>query len=359
MADTELAQAGPPAEAGSAGVTADAGSARVTSDAPAPASGGAPDGTGPADAGGPGDGVGPAASGGEPAAEETSQAAAEDTAASPLDLRQAVLRGVGIGLLLLAVLVLGFAAYLYGLSGVQEARTQTVLYTTLQRELAGIQGAAAPLSPSVPAGSPLAVLDIPSIGIRDMVVVQGTSPENLTVGPGHRPDTPLPGEPGVVQIYGRRATFGGPFSRLAQLHAGDTITLITGQGRAVYTVAAMAPSTKIIQDPAPNRLLLLTASSSTIPSMYLQVDADLTSQVQPSPGVAASIAASELPMAGDKGSVGLTAVWALALAVIAAGGTFAAIRWNPWAAYLVTVPVVLAVLYCLYQSLATLLPNLY
>ena len=348
MADTELAQAGPPAEAGSAGVTADA---------PAPAGGGAPDGTGPADAGRPGDGGRPTVSGGEQAAEETSQAA-EDTS-SPLDLRQAVLRGVGIGLLLLAVLVLGFAAYLYGLSGAQEARTQTVLYTTLQRELAGIQGAAAPLSPSVPAGSPLAVLNIPSIGIRDMVVVQGTSPENLTVGPGHRPDTPLPGEPGVVQIYGRRATFGGPFSHLDQLHAGDTITLITGQGKSVYTVAAMAPSTKIIQDPAPNRLLLLTASSSTIPSMYLQVDADLTSQVQPSPGVAASIAAAELPMAGDKGSVGLTAVWALALAVVAAGGTFAAIRWNPWAAYLVTVPVVLAVLYCLYQSLATLLPNLY
>jgi hypothetical protein len=44
---------------------------------------------------------------------------------------------------------------------------------------------------------------------------------------------------------------------------------------------------------------------------------------------------------------------------VSAAGTFAAIRWARWPAYLVTVPIVLAVLWNLYQGLAELLPNVY
>jgi sortase A len=322
MADTELAPSGPPA-------AAEAGT--------------------PAEAGPPADEAQPAGEAGE-AGEETRSAGA-----SP---RQTVLRAAGAGLLLFAFLLLGFAGYLYGLSGVQEARTQTILYTKLQAELAGVQGSVAPVGPTA-AGAPVAILNIPAIGVRDMVVVQGTTPENLTAGPGHLPTTPMPGQPGVAEIYGRRATFGGPFSALSRLRAGDTITAITGQGSSTYTVAALALSTKIIQDPAPNRLLLLTASSPAIPSYYVQVDADLTSPVHPSPGVVPAISPAELPLAGDKSALGLTAAWGLALALVSAAGTIAAIRWSPWAAYLATVPLALAVLWNLYQNLAVLLPNLY
>jgi len=272
-----------------------------------------------------------------------------------------------MAMLLLAVVVLGFVGYLYGLSDVQEARSQAILYTQFQLELAnqvaplgpngpnGLNGAPGPTSP----GSPVAILNIPSIGIRDMVVVQGTNPENLMVGPGHRPDSPLPGQPGVVQIYGRRATFGAPFSRLSELRRGATITAITGQGASTYTVAAAAYSDKIIQDPAPGRMLLLTASSDTVPSYYYQVDADLTSSVRPSPGVARAVYSSELPLANDTSTLAMAMVWSLALALVAAIGTVAATRWSPWAAYLAVVPVAIAVLWILYENLAALLPNLY
>ena len=54
------------------------------------------------------------------------------------------------------------------------------------------------------------MLDIPAIGIANMVVVEGTSPENLTLGPGHLRDTPLPGQAGISVVFGRRATFGAP-----------------------------------------------------------------------------------------------------------------------------------------------------
>src|SRR5262249_3424708 len=207
--------------------------------------------------------------------------------------------------------------YLYGLSDVQEARSQAILYQQFQLELAnqvaplgpygpnGANGARGPTSP----GSPVAIINIPSIGIRDMVVVQGTNPQNLMVGPGHRPDSSLPGQPGLVQIYGRRATFGAPFSRLSELRRGDTITAITRQGTSGHTAAAAAYSDKIIEAPAPTRMLLLTASSDTVPTYYYQVDADLTSTVRPSPGLARVVYSTELPMANDTSTLAMAMVW--------------------------------------------------
>jgi sortase A len=120
--------------------------------------------------------------------------------------------------------VLGFAGYLYVLSSVQESRSQVLEYARLRGELAGqvaplgptapgspvaVLGPTAPGSPVAPLGptapgSPVAVLGIPGIGVRNMVVVEGTSPENLTLGPGHLRDTPLPGQAGVSEIFGRR-----------------------------------------------------------------------------------------------------------------------------------------------------------
>jgi sortase A len=155
------------------------------------------------------------------------------------------------------------------------------------------------------------------------------------------------------------ATGGAPFGRLGELRPGDTITATTGQGTSTYTVAAAAYSDKIIEDPVPNRMLLLTASSAGIPSYHYQVDARLTSSVRPSPGVATSVYASELPLANDSSTLSMAMVWSLALALVAAIGTVAAARWSRWAAYLAMVPLALAVLWNLYENLAALLPNLY
>jgi hypothetical protein len=261
-------------------------------------------------------------------------------------------------LFLLAIVVLGFAGYLYGLSGVQEARSQKILYQRLQGELGQINGQVAPLGPTT-AGSPIAVLDIPSIGIHDMVVVEGTSPENLTLGPGHLQNTPYPGQSGVSEIFGRRATFGAPFARLAELRPGAFIQTITGQGESTYTVAAIGNSKERIVDFAPNQLLLFTASSPVIPSYYVEVDAHLITAPHPGPPVVSQINAPETVLANDGGALVLTTLWAVALALIAAAGTFGALRWSPWAAYLAAVPAAIAVLWCLYQNLAMLLPNIF
>jgi LPXTG-site transpeptidase (sortase) family protein len=267
-------------------------------------------------------------------------------------------RDMGVGFLLLALVVLGFAGYLYGLSGVQEARSQKILYTQLLGQLAQINGEVAPLGPTAP-GNPIAVMNIPDIGIHDMVVVEGTSPENLTVGPGHLRDTPYPGQAGTSEIFGRRATFGGPFAHLDDLRPGAFIQTTTGEGQATYTVVAVGDSTHRIVDPDPNKMLLFTASSPVIPSYYVEVDAHLSTPAKGSPGVTRQIDSTELPLAGDSGALVMAWTWALALAIVSALGTLAASRWSPWPAYIAAVPLALAVLWNLYESLAALLPNLY
>jgi sortase A len=269
--------------------------------------------------------------------------------------QDATAHGIGVGLILLGAFLFGFLAYLFGISGVQEARAQSNAYATLRAELAQ---QIAPLAATTP-GAPLAILNIPAIGIKNMIVVEGTSPENLELGPGHVRNTPLPGETGVAEIFGKRATFGAPFGRLGELHRGDKVTIITGQGKASYTVVAKGDSSHLVKDPAPNRLLLLTACSAAVPSTYCYFDAELTSQPQQDPGGRPPISAAETPLSGDSSVLVLTLVWGLALVIISVGGTVAAARWSPRLAYLTAAPLALAVLWNLYQSLAALLPNVY
>jgi sortase A len=276
-------------------------------------------------------------------------------AAGPGPAARPVLHSVGVALTLLGVFILGFLAYLYGFSGIGEARAQTTLYPTLRIEL-GNQ--VAPLGATTP-GAPVAILTIPSIGIADMIVVEGTTPENLALGPGHLRNTPMPGQAGVAEIFGRRATFGAPFSRLLQLRSGDKITVTTGQGHASYTVVARGDSTHLVEDPAPNRLLLVTACSAYAPTAYCYLDADLTSAAQQNPGGLPLITQAETPLSGDSGALVLTLIWAMALLAVSAAGTIAAARWSPRLAYLAAMPLALAVLWNLYQSLAALLPNVY
>jgi LPXTG-site transpeptidase (sortase) family protein len=265
-------------------------------------------------------------------------------------------QGFGVAVTLLAVLVLGFAGYLYFLSGVQEARTQTGLYATLQGELGK---AIAPLGSPQP-GTAVAVLNVPAIGLHNEVVVEGTSPENLTLGPGHLRDTPLPGQAGVSVLYGRRATFGGPFALVPTMRPGDKITVTTGQGTASYVVKLVGNSrSRILINPAPNQLMLLTADSSLIPSHYIEVDATLTSTPQPDPGGRPGVSAAEIALGNDSTALILCMAWGMALVLVAVGGTIATTRWSKWPAYMVILPIALAIVWNLYQNFAALLPNLY
>ena len=92
-------------------------------------------------------------------------------------------------------------------------------------------------------GDAIARIDIPSIGVSEYVV-EGTDTDSLRKGPGHYPETPLPGEPGTSAIAGHRTTYGAPFRRIDQLERGDRILVDMPDGRFIYRVE----TTKIVDD---------------------------------------------------------------------------------------------------------------
>jgi sortase A len=84
-------------------------------------------------------------------------------------------------------------------------------------------------------GDPLGRIVMPEIGVSE-VFVEGTGSSDLRTGPGHYPETPLPGERGTVAIAGHRTTYGAPFRRIDSLEQGDRIELRMPYGRFVYRV---------------------------------------------------------------------------------------------------------------------------
>jgi sortase A len=84
-------------------------------------------------------------------------------------------------------------------------------------------------------GDAMGRIVMPAIGVDD-VFVQGTDASDLSKGPGHYPQTPLPGERGTVAIAGHRTTYGAPFRHIDGLEPGDRIELRMPYGRFGYRV---------------------------------------------------------------------------------------------------------------------------
>ncbi|MBA3264055.1 MAG: class E sortase [Thermoleophilaceae bacterium] len=94
-------------------------------------------------------------------------------------------------------------------------------------------------------GDALGKLRLPTIGVSEYVV-EGTDAENLRKGPGHYPDTPLPGQRGTVAIAGHRTTYGAPFRNIDKLKKNDRIVVELPYGTFVYRV----DRTRIVDDSA-------------------------------------------------------------------------------------------------------------
>jgi sortase A len=92
-------------------------------------------------------------------------------------------------------------------------------------------------------GDSIARIEIPTIGVSEYVV-EGTDVGSLRNGPGHYPETPLPGDPGTAAIAGHRTTYGAPFRRIDKLKRGQRITLDMPDGRFIYRVE----QTKVVDD---------------------------------------------------------------------------------------------------------------
>jgi len=267
----------------------------------------------------------------------------------------------------LAVLCLGFLANLILVSQLIHARDQEVIYSDFRSELAN---AIAPVGQTdfngalLAPGAPVAIMEIPDLGLKE-VVVEGTTSTVLQSGPGHRRDTVLPGQAGVSVIYGRQAAFGGPFGQLEILQPGMLIVTTTGQGVAEYEVIDVRrPGDPLPSplEPGSGRLTLVTAMGPRfMPTDILRVDAALVTEPQPAPTRVlgpASLDPAEQPMAGDPSGLVPTLLWLQLLLAAVIGTIWLTIRWGRWQAWLVAVPVLFFVGVMASMSAIRLLPNL-
>jgi sortase A len=84
-------------------------------------------------------------------------------------------------------------------------------------------------------GQAIGRLRIPHIH-ANFVVVEGTDAGSLRKGPGHYPETPLPGMPGTVGIAGHRTTYLAPFNKLDKLRRGDAVRIEMPYATVTYHV---------------------------------------------------------------------------------------------------------------------------
>jgi sortase A len=84
-------------------------------------------------------------------------------------------------------------------------------------------------------GSALGRIKIKRIG-ASFVVVQGIDGASLQKGPGHYPDTPIPGLSGTIAIAGHRTTYLAPFRHIDDLRKNDPIVVEMPYGRFTYDV---------------------------------------------------------------------------------------------------------------------------
>ena len=210
---------------------------------------------------------------------------------------------LGATLITLGVLMFLFVGYQLWGTGIEEAQSQNrleqrfaaVAVTTTTSAPATTQPtntidsivpvpttAPAPPAPIVVSeGDPIAIIEMPTIGVTKYVVA-GVETSDLKKGPGHYSSTPFPGELGNAAIAGHRTTYGEPFRHIDDLNLGDEVRITDLLGRVfVYRVTeqkVVAPSDSWVvatTDPSKAILTLTTCHPEFSAKQRLIVTAEL------------------------------------------------------------------------------------
>lgn len=283
--------------------------------------------------------------------------------AAPLGEPSERISVVTTALVLLASISLWVVFHMLVLSGVEQSRSQDQLYDTFRQQLAS---QTAPTGGVIPVGTPVALLSIPTIRVNQ-VVVEGTGGSDLAKGPGHRRDTVLPGQVGTAILYGRSATYGGPFRSITMLQAGDGIKVTTAQGEFVYRVDRVRRG----GDPTPpargeleGRLTLVTAEgqgifSGVTPSTVVYVDATLQGEAAVGAGRGAgSVPAVEKALAADTSALPTLAIALQGLLIAVVATVWLRGKVPGRVVWIITVPVLASLAWVASDAAMRLLPNL-
>jgi LPXTG-site transpeptidase (sortase) family protein len=273
----------------------------------------------------------------------------------------------GAAITAVSLVLLAFVAHAAVFSALQHARNQTLAYQALRSALAKAEAPTGQLGLNeemTALGTPLALLEIPAIGVSE-VILEGSSAEVLRGGVGHRRDSVMPGQAGTAVLLGRQATYGGPFGELRRLVPGDQITITTGQGTATYRVFGLRRAGDPVPEPlraGQGRLELMTGDGLALfPSGVLHVDAELVTMAYASSSKVMAYAAlpvSERAM-GQDSSAWFIAFFMATMCLAAGGGVWWLWRsWGRWQAWLIGLPLVMALGVACADSIMNALPNL-
>jgi sortase A len=311
----------------------------------------------------------------------------------PLGPARRGVREVGLALITIGVIILLFVLYqLFGTS-LAEAHSQSELAKQFNAAVASAKSTASGSDnptlgsgngtaqsqgePSVPPGGAIDHMVIPRIGVNKFVV-EGVQVDDLMKGPGHYPQTVLPGQAGNAAIAGHRTTYGAPFFDLNELTVGDPIYITDLAGRTfTYKVSqpprAVSPDDVSVLDPTPYAELTLTtcnprfeatsrlvvvarmASGSPLPVVH-PAGAGATGAA---PTAAASPAAATSLTGGDSGAWP-AAIGYAAIVVLLWVGVRLCInrtrRWSRVAAYVIGIAICLVPLWFFFENVIRLLP---
>jgi len=157
-----------------------------------------------------------------------------------------------------------------------------------QAKLAELKAAADEYSKTVlgRVGKAMGDLVIPNIGVETVMVqgdFQGRSERFLRKGPGHWPESPLPGQGGSVVVSGHRSTYGAPFRKINELQPGDEFELTMPYAIFRYTVTqviVVAPDeVEVVADQGREVISLVACHPLYSARQRIIAQADMTSFV--------------------------------------------------------------------------------
>ncbi len=302
-----------------------------------------------------------------------------------------VLGAIGRTCITAGVLILLFVVYQLWGTGIREAQAQH----RLENKFADVVGASPPTStttsttgstsstttppdappstvPSlapVPEGEPTARVRIPKIGL-DKIVVEGVALPDLKKGPGHYPDTPLPGQQGNAAIAGHRTTYGAPFNRIDELTVGDEILVETVQGHFRYVVSEqriVSPTqVDVLADQGDDRLTLTSCNPKYSARQRIVIIAKLAANEVALPRPPRTAGADGAPAPAPAAIDSIDGAGAPALPAILLGLLCAVIwllawalgrRWRKWPSYALGLPFFLVALFYFFEEFSRLLPS--
>jgi LPXTG-site transpeptidase (sortase) family protein len=216
----------------------------------------------------------------------------------------------------------------------------------------------------LPAGVPVAAIEIPKLDLNE-IVVEGTDSDTMRTGLGHRRDTVLPGQEGICVLFGRAWSYGGPFRDLGQLKKGDEVVTYTGQGKSNYVVTAVryAGDKGLAPVKVGTSTLVLTSAQGQffVPSQVVRVDAELVGKTFDS-GIRATkwgnIGLESRELGSDASSLWLMSLVLLAILIIELLALWSVRKFGIPKTWIVFTPLLTLSFILFAEQITRLLPNL-